>query len=189
MRNKLGKVRVIGGKWRGTKLEVIHADGLRPTADRVKETLFNWLSMHLVGAHCLDLFSGSGALGIEAVSRGALDATLVECNESLVHEIDSLLERLGAKNIKSVQADGLQWLTKSELQFDIVFLDPPFGSTLVDSCLDILSERGLSEQALVYLERPRLASMPPKNWSVLKSGQTTDAVYMLLQKKPETIRV
>lgn len=133
MTNKLGKVRVIGGKWRGTKLGVLQADGLRPTTDRVKETLFNWLSKDLVGARCLDLFSGSGALGIEAVSRGALDATLVEHNKSLVQEIESLLERLGAHNIKSIQADGVAWLIKSGLQFDIVFLDPPFDTDLADS--------------------------------------------------------
>jgi|TARA_B110000305_G_scaffold143009_1_gene159140 16S rRNA (guanine966-N2)-methyltransferase len=187
MKKKLGKVRVIGGKWRGTKLEVADTKGFRPTADRVKETLFNWLSTHLRGANCLDLFAGSGALGIEAISRGALSATLVECNELLVHEIDETLERLGTNRIEVVQADGLGWLSMSKLQFDIVFLDPPFDSTLVNSCLDVLSVQGLSDKALVYIECPKLSPIELKNWIILSSSQTKEVVYMLLKKKPETI--
>ena len=187
MKNKLGKGRVIGGKWRGTKLEIADAKGFRPTADRVRETLFNWLSTHLRGANCLDLFAGSGALGIEAVSRGALSATLVECNELLAHQIDETLERLETNKIEVVQADGLEWLSMSKLQFDIVFLDPPFDSTLVDSCLEVLSVQGLSDKALVYIECPKLLLIELKNWTILNSSQTKEVVYMLLKKKPETI--
>ena len=111
----------------------------------------------------------------------------MECNELLVHEIDEALERLGTNRIEVVQADGLGWLSMSKLKFDIVFLDPPFDSTLVNSCLDVLSVQGLSDKALVYVECPKLSPIELKNWIILKSSQTKEVVYMLLKKKPETI--
>ena len=105
----------------------------------------------------------------------------------MAHQIDETLERLETNKIEVVQADGLEWLSMSKLQFDIVFLDPPFDSTLVDSCLEVLSVQGLSDKALVYIECPKLLLIELKNWTILNSSQTKEVVYMLLKKKPETI--
>ncbi len=148
------QVRIIAGQWRGRRLPVIEAPGLRPTGDRVRETLFNWLGPRLMGAHCLDLFAGSGALGLEALSRGASSVVFVEKSKSV---LDSLMEATktwpGIEKAKFVCADANQWISGERTGFDVVFLDPPFGLGQVADWLKVLIDQGLVKNGgRVYLE-------------------------------------
>ena len=136
-----GSVRIIGGRWRGTRLPVVDADGLRPTSDRVRETLFNWLQPVLRGARVLDLFAGSGALGFEAVSRGAGSAVLVERDARLAAMLRDSLARLDAGGqVEVAQSDALAWLRgpAPKQRFDVVFVDPPFAAALWPAVLEAL---------------------------------------------------
>ncbi len=148
------QVRIIAGQWRGRRLPVIEAPGLRPTGDRVRETLFNWLGPRLIGAHCLDLFAGSGALGLEALSRGASSNVFVEKSRPV---LDSLKEATktwpGIEKAKFVCADAKQWIHQEHQAFDVVFLDPPFEGAHLDAWLQIAMEGGLvRDGGWVYLE-------------------------------------
>jgi 16S rRNA (guanine966-N2)-methyltransferase len=176
-----GSVRIVGGRWRGTRLPVADADGLRPTADRVRETLFNWLQPVLPGARVLDLFAGSGALGLEAVSRGAREAVLVEREARLAASLRDTVARLDAGNeVQVVQADALSWLrAQPPAAFDIAFVDPPFAAGLWPAVLDALPAL-LAEGAWLYLEGPA-GSPPPAgtDWVPHRSGSTRDAHYAL----------
>ncbi len=120
------KVRIIGGQWKRTPLAVADLPGLRPTPDRVRETLFNWLGQDLTGWRCLDLYAGSGALGFEAASRGAARVVLVEREPRAADALRAVKARLGAAQVEVVQGDAFAWLARSGEQFDLVFLDPPF---------------------------------------------------------------
>ncbi|HTA64280.1 MAG TPA: 16S rRNA (guanine(966)-N(2))-methyltransferase RsmD, partial [Xanthomonadaceae bacterium] len=135
-----GSVRIIGGRWRGSKLPVADAAGLRPSADRVRETVFNWLQPRIVGARVLDLFAGTGALGLEAASRGAARVVLVEKDAVLASTLRANAERLAradaAKTVEVVCDDALRWLSRSpDARFDLVFVDPPFAAGLWQSAL------------------------------------------------------
>ena len=148
-----GSVRIIAGRWRRRRLPVADVAGLRPTPDRVRETLFSWLQERLPGARCLDLFAGSGALGLEAASRGAREVVMVEAHPRVVETLRAQLETLGASHVDVIEADALRWLAGDARPFDIVFLDPPFGSVdLGELCAHL--ERGgwLAPDALVYVE-------------------------------------
>lgn len=153
-----GRVRIIAGKWRGRRLDFPSLDGLRPTGDRVRETLFNWLQPELPGALCLDLFAGSGALGFEAVSRGARRVTLIEKDPSAVKGLLRTRDQLGinSREVEIIHQDALAWLQKDPgdaTRFDIVFVDPPFNSPLAESALIALARHDwLSPGALVYIE-------------------------------------
>ena len=141
------RVRIIGGSWKRTPLPVLAVEGLRPTPDRVRETLFNWLGQDLTGWHCLDLFAGSGALGLEAASRGAAQVTMVEQNARLCRSLVAVRQRLGAAAVEIVQADALQWLTTAPARrFDLILLDPPFHRGWVGKLLprvgDVLADGG-----------------------------------------------
>ena len=146
---KSGRIRIIGGKWKGRKLRV--APGVRPSPDRVRETVFNWLATTLPGGHVLDVFAGSGALAFEALSRGAAAATLVENNQRTARLLErhrGLLEARAA----IVRGDALQWLASTtESRFDVVFLDPPFGSGLLAKALPLAAQR-LAAAGVVYAE-------------------------------------
>jgi 16S rRNA (guanine966-N2)-methyltransferase len=173
-------VRIVGGRWRGTRLPVADADGLRPTGDRVRETLFNWLQPALPGARVLDLFAGSGALGLEAVSRGAREAVLVERDPRLAASLRETAARLDAGGqVQVVQADALAWLHAPAPPFDIAFVDPPFAAGLWPAVLDALPAL-LAEGAWLYLEGP--AGAPPPagaDWAPHRAGSTRDAHYAL----------
>ena len=149
-----GKIRIIGGQWRGRKLVVPERPGLRPTGDRVRETLFNWLQPKIVGARCLDLFAGTGALGLEAASRGASRVVLVERERALADTLRQVTQWPGGEVIEVVNGDALSWLENAGETFDLVFVDPPFGTGLQARVLNALVEHGmLGEAARVYVEQ------------------------------------
>jgi 16S rRNA (guanine966-N2)-methyltransferase len=148
-----GKIRIIGGQWRGRKLSVPERPGLRPTGDRVRETLFNWLQPRIFGARCLDLFAGTGALGLEAASRGAGRVVMVERDHAVAESLQQASRWPGGEVIEVCHDDALRWLTRAGEVFDIVFVDPPFGSGLQARVLAALVEQGLlAEGGWVYLE-------------------------------------
>lgn len=176
------QLRIIGGEWRGRRLTFAGVDGLRPTGDRVRETLFNWLMNDIVGARCLDLFSGSGALGLEALSRGAVATTLIERDAVAARQIAANLELLQADNAELVQTDALAWLgQRSPTPYDLVFVDPPFELELWPTSLDLLQHNGwLAPGARVYVEAPRHYNLQtPDNWQLLREKQAGDVNFCL----------
>ncbi len=181
-----GSIRIIGGTWRRRRLVVPPATELRPTPDRVRETVFNWLQPWLPGAHCIDLFAGSGALCLEALSRGAASAVMVETAPQVVEVLRGNVARLGAANSSVVQADAEQFLQGAVRKFDIVFLDPPFRSKLIASCARLLDERGwLSAHGLVYIESPSdMTALPiPASWELIRSRTAGQVGYHLARKQ------
>jgi 16S rRNA (guanine966-N2)-methyltransferase len=181
------RVRIVGGTHRGRKIAFPDAAGLRPTGDRIRETLFNWLAPVLPGSRCLDLFAGSGVLGIEAASRGAAEVVLVESAprvaSALRQTIDEL--RLGER-VRLVEAGALQWLaTAAPVPFDVVFLDPPFAAGLMADAATALECGGwLAEGALVYLERAQ-AQGPwpvPAHWQVVRDKHAGQVSYGLARR-------
>lgn len=182
-----GVVRIIGGQWRGTRLAVPERAGLRPTADRVRETLFNWLMPKLPGARVLDVFAGTGALGLEAVSRGAASAVLLERDPGLAAAIRAVTGRLpGGERVQVVNADALGWLRAvppSPQPFDLVFLDPPFEAGLWAQSLAALRP-WLAPDAWLYLEAPRDAAAAPDagEWTEHRAGETRDVRYSLYRR-------
>jgi 16S rRNA (guanine(966)-N(2))-methyltransferase RsmD len=153
-----GEVRIIGGQWRRTKLPVALKPGLRPTPDRVRETLFNWLGQSLVGWRCADVFAGTGALGLEAASRGAAKVQLCEQDSALTTQLQAHLKRLQASHASVLKGDGLSWLKQQSAgSLDLVFLDPPFESHLFESAL-MAAAQVVAADGWVYLEAPKLWS-------------------------------
>lgn len=150
-----GKIRIIGGQWRGRKLAVGDAPGLRPTGDRARETLFNWLQPVLGGARCLDLFAGTGALGLEALSRGAAEAVFVEQDRRLVAALRQLTaEWPGGERAEVIEVDALCWLRETDRRFDLVFVDPPFELALQQHVLELLAAGDvLVPGGRIYLEQ------------------------------------
>ncbi|MDG2524702.1 16S rRNA (guanine(966)-N(2))-methyltransferase RsmD [Stenotrophomonas sp. HITSZ_GD] len=180
-----GQVRIIGGRWRNTRLAVPDLPGLRPTGDRVRETLFNWLQPALPGARVLDLFAGSGALGLEAVSRGAGSACLVERDAGLAARLREQVGKLGAAGqVEVVQEDALRWLARPPAaRFDIAFVDPPFAAGLWNQVLAALPAQ-LSEQAWLYVEAPHDAAPAlPAEWRPHREGTTREVRYALYQRR------
>lgn len=176
-----GQVRIIGGRWRGSKLPVGEVDGLRPTSDRVRETLFNWLMPVLPGARVLDLFAGSGALGLEATSRGAASAVLVERDPKLAASLQATTQRLpGGEVVKVSQADALVWLpAQPRASFDIAFVDPPFASGQWAPVLAALLPV-LDKQAWLYVEAPLAEPIVlPSDWTLHREGRTREVRYAL----------
>lgn len=194
-----GEVRIVGGRWRGSKLPVADRDGLRPTADRVRETLFNWLQPALPGARVLDLFAGSGALGLEALSRGARAARLIERDRELAAGLRASLERLRRGDpadlvcdAEVVHADALAWLavpptslaTDPTQRFDLVFLDPPFAGDLWRPALSLLPP-WLADDTWLYSESPReTATDPGPGWRPYREGATRDVRFALYRRAP-----
>jgi 16S rRNA (guanine966-N2)-methyltransferase len=178
-----GFVRIIGGRLRGSKLPVPDAPGLRPTADRVRETLFNWLQGEVAGARVLDLFAGTGALGFEAASRGAAEAVLLERDPRLAQMLREAARRLGADAVRVESVDALAWLGRApEGSFDIAFLDPPFAAGLWDAAASRL-QPWLAPDAWIYVEAPRDArpQLPP-DWREYRRGGTREVDYVLYRR-------
>jgi 16S rRNA (guanine966-N2)-methyltransferase len=177
------QLRIIGGSHRSRRLSFPELDGLRPTGDRVRETLFNWLQPLLPGAACLDLFAGSGALGFEAASRGAGRVVLVERAPLALRHLRENAAALGMPQVEIVAAEALEWLRGAPQPFDLVFLDPPFAAGLLEGCCLSLQEGGwLKPQARVYLEwdAAQARPQPPAPWAMLRekrAGQVAFALY------------
>lgn len=175
------RVRIIGGQYRRRLLEFPDRDGLRPTPDRVRETLFNWLGQDLPGWHCLDLFAGSGALGFEAASRGAARVALVERDAAASQALEKNRQALGTSAIEIVRADALAWLASNRTAWNLIFLDPPFDSGLAASILPELSGH-LAPGGLVYVEQGAEVTVPA-GFIMLKSGRAGRSHFALLEKE------
>ncbi len=177
-----GRVRIIGGRLRGRQIEFGDAPGLRPTGDRIRETLFNWLAPRIAGSRCLDLFAGSGALGFEAASRGAGQVVMLDRAPGTCRQLRVNAARLGLADVRIEQADALPWLDRPAAEsFHIAFIDPPFDAALQAVACRLLEGRGwLERDARIYLEYP--AGDPPAlpaNWEILKQKHTGRVGYLL----------
>jgi len=179
------QLRIIGGRWRGRKLAFAPQPGLRPTPDRVRETLFNWLAPVIRGARCLDLFAGSGALGFEAASRGASRCVLIERDAQVVHMLCEQVNRIGAQQVQVIEADAPEWLSAEAQPFDIVFLDPPFQAGLLPDCMRLLEGGGwLAPQAWIYLESgPDLQPVMPEHWEMYRQRRAGQVSYRLVRRR------
>jgi len=177
------QLRIIGGRWRSRKLSFAPAPGLRPTSDRIRETLFNWLAPKIAGARCVDLFAGSGALGIEALSRGASNCDFVDSAAASISQIKTHLTTLDAQPFAQCYSCQAQtYLDMDEGKLDIVFVDPPFNLNLVPVTIDQLeSSNRLAPQARVYIETAKAEALPqiPAHWSLLREKTAGDVCYRL----------
>lgn len=186
-----GQVRIISGQWRSRKLPIHDLEGLRPTTDRVRETLFNWLANDIRGARVLDCFAGSGALGLEALSRYANFATMIELQKNAANQLKQNLATLQCQNAEVVNADSLQMLAKGTATgFDIVFIDPPFHKDLAGKTVELLmTHQWLNNDALIYVEtESTLASFQvPATWVALKEKQAGQVCYRLYQYQPDIL--
>jgi 16S rRNA (guanine966-N2)-methyltransferase len=185
LQKNTGLLRIIGGEWRGRKIRFPGVEGLRPTPDRVRETLFNWLAPVIAGSRCLDLFAGSGALGLEALSRGAASVTFVERQRDAAQQLGETAALLARGRATVHQADVAAWLAGPAAAFDIVFVDPPYGSALLAEAMHALESRGwLEHEAFVYLEAPAKAGAPalPGPWNLHRSGRAGAVGYHLARR-------
>ncbi len=180
----IGKIKIIGGNWRGRTIPVLDVDGLRPTPARVRETLFNWLQMEIEGSVCLDLFAGSGALGLEAVSRGALEVIQIENNPQICLQLQKNITHFQAKHINVIQQDVLNYLSTPQKSFDLIFLDPPFHKNLVQKTCELLEQnRWLKPYAKIYIETEKNLTLNQlsMDWKLLKEKTAGDVTYRLFQ--------
>jgi 16S rRNA (guanine966-N2)-methyltransferase len=179
----VNRLRIIGGRWRGAQIEFPPIEAVRPSPDRVRETLFNWLQSHVLGMRCLDLYAGSGALGLEALSRGAAHVTFVDRDPRIGRCLAETLRRLRAETGAVVVEDARRFLERPPQPFDIVFLDPPFASGLLQESCDALARGWLARAAWVYLECSADASLPtlPPHWVVHRTKRAGQVGYHLLR--------
>lgn len=176
-------VRIIGGQYRGKKLSFPDIDGLRPTPDRVKETLFNWLMHDIRGAHCLDAFAGSGALGFEAFSRGAERVVLVESSPKAYSNLKQIVSSFNSTSLFVVNAKAEDYFQTTKECFDIVFLDPPFAQNYIPQSLDLLAHSNLLVRGgLVYLESAEQQQIDKSLWQERKCKRAGQVIYSLYEK-------
>jgi len=185
-KEKKGEIRIIGGKWKGKKIYFNLNDDLRPTPDRAKETLFNWLGQDLNKMYCLDLFSGTGALGLEALSRGAKKVTFVEKNKDYLQKIKKVyLEISEKKDCDFFCAECLEWVqnNSSKAKYDLIFIDPPFNKNLIDTLLsNILRRELLSERGKIYFEFEKKLDLEiPESLSLKKKKSLGKKSYVLAE--------
>lgn len=177
-----GRLRIIAGHWRGRKLSFLDRQGLRPTPDRVRETLFNWLQADIPGSRCLDLFAGSGALGFEAASRGARSVVMLDDDTLTVNQLRDNIDRLQAEQVKATCTDAVNFLQSAGQVFDIVFIDPPYQSDLLVHCAALLEQKHwLANHAKIYLEcdvHDELAGLP-ENWHCQRRKKAGQVAYQL----------
>jgi 16S rRNA (guanine966-N2)-methyltransferase len=179
-------LRIVAGSLRGSRLAVPERPGLRPTPDRVRETLFNWLMPVIEGARCLDLYAGTGALGIEAISRGAAACAFIESDRALARDLVDNLARLKVANARVVEGDALAILTAGKAEpFDIVFLDPPFGADLWNVSAERLDGGGwLADGASIYVESPSEAALAlPAAWVLHREGRAGAVRFALYRRR------
>lgn len=181
---KPGRLRIVAGKWRSRLLPIPDVEGLRPTSERIRETLFNWLGPRIHGTRCLDLYAGTGALGLEALSRDAAEVVFVESSEKAVRALRHSVDSLQATGADIVQGDAIAYLERAKPQsFDIIFLDPPFADNSIGDLCRLIAERRLLQPAgCVYIEQDRGSQLPdlPEGWQVRKSKTAGNVRYSLL---------
>lgn len=179
-----GQIRIIAGALRGRKLQVPDLPQLRPTPDRVRETVFNWLAPIIQGANCLDAYAGSGALGFEALSRGALHVTFTDSSPAVIQLIRKELAIFGITAADVYLANMPQQLKKPKQPFDVVFLDPPFQDEILPICFFLAEHDFLAPGAYIYLESAHTLSQNvlPASWELLKSKKTGNVAYHLVRK-------
>lgn len=181
-----GQLRIIGGEWRSRRLSFPDGPGLRPTPDRVRETLFNWLAPYVAGAKVLDAFAGSGALYLEALSRGATTAVALDSNPAAIASLKQNLETLRCAKGQVLQSDALRYLQSPEsTAFDLVFLDPPFHQNLlVETCALLEERQWLAERAWIYTESetPPSSLQLPANWRLHREKKAGQVYYALWQR-------
>ena len=174
-----GKIRIVGGLLRGRKISVQDAEGLRPTSDRMRETLFNWLGQDLTGKKCLDLFAGTGILGIEALSRGAKCVDFIEKNKNLAQPIRDHVNLFSLENARVYIQDAWDFLTTVSQSYDIIFCDPPFYQGKIDELLTAIKTKTMNDTSIVYLETEK-GILLPEGWQIMREKQTQQAVCRLL---------
>lgn len=179
----LNQLRIIGGNWRGRKLGFPDVDGLRPTGDRIRETLFNWLAPDIQGARCLDLFAGSGALGLEALSRGAGESVLIEKHPLAAQSLIKNLALLNAQHAKVINTDAFTYLANADAQtaFNIVFIDPPFQLNFWQKTIDLLAQSNLlAKDCAIYVESGINDDFQvPGDWGLHRDKTTANLRYRL----------
>lgn len=181
-----GAIRIIGGDFRGRKFPVLSAEGLRPSSDRVRETLFNWLQFEIPGALCLDAFAGSGALGLEALSRGAKSVTFVELNSKGVEQLRQNLRQLKVEKAQVIVGDALRQLPQLTQKFDGIFLDPPFNKGLMQPALALIFQYQLIDpNGWLYLEQEKALPWPelPQGWKCVREKSTAQVKYGLFRNQ------
>ncbi|MFA7554576.1 MAG: 16S rRNA (guanine(966)-N(2))-methyltransferase RsmD [Spongiibacteraceae bacterium] len=185
-RSSGNQLRIIAGQWRGRKLQFPSVEGLRPTPDRVRETLFNWLAPVLPNARCLDLFAGSGALGLEALSRGAAQVDFIDSSGAAIKQLQQNLQLLKAEHANCWQEPADQWLRASkptpQPTYDVIFLDPPFHKGLAEHCIKLIDEqRLLAANSYVYLEMGSIEALPPlpPSWQLHREKTAGQVCYRL----------
>lgn len=185
-----GELRIIGGQWRGRKLRFPSLPGLRPSPDRVRETLFNWLAPEISGARCLDLFAGSGALGLEALSRGAGFCQFIDAAAVASKRIESHLTLLSCRDAQVHCGNTMQWLEKpASTSFNTIFLDPPFHQDLLNTCCTLLDANGwLAERAWIYIESATDEPPPavPPTWLLHRDKRAGQVAYRLYLRENTT---
>jgi 16S rRNA (guanine(966)-N(2))-methyltransferase RsmD len=180
----MSRIRITGGEWRSRLIQVADGPSLRPTPDRVRVTLFNWLGQDLSGLHCLDLFAGSGVLGFEAASRGAASVVLVEQDAGALTALRQNAATLGGDRLVVMRADALEFATlaaRQDRRFDLVFLDPPYRQGWLDRLWPLLPAI-LAPDALLYVET-EIPVVPPASWSVVRKGTAGQVCYHLLERE------
>ncbi len=183
------EVRIIGGEWRGRKLHFPQSDSLRPTPDRVRETLFNWLQFEIRGRRCLDLFAGSGALGFESLSRGAAEVVFVERDPAASDHIEATLRKFECTTARLERADAFDFLARRAEPFDVVFVDPPYAANWLQPTCELLERGGwLREGTFVYLEDAAARGEPelPPRWELLRSKRAGDVGYHLARCRSQS---
>ena len=186
-KSQAGRLRIVAGNWRSRLLDIADVEGLRPTSERVRETLFNWLAPRIHGARCLDAYAGTGALGLEALSRGARSVDFVERSGIAARQLRRNIEALEAHGAAVLQANALDFLGETATgPYDLVFLDPPFAADLLEETCRLLEQRHLlANDALVYLELPQKGVRPhlPAGWQIEKDKTAGNVRYMLVSTK------
>jgi 16S rRNA (guanine966-N2)-methyltransferase len=179
------RLRIVGGLWRSRVVRFPDAEGLRPTPDRVRETLFNWLGQRLTGLACVDLFAGSGALGFEAMSRGASRVVLVERDRRVCEQLRRSAQELGAAGLEVVHADAMEWLARPGERYDVAFVDPPYASGLAADVLPALGAR-LNAGARVYVEAAEIPQSPSPAWTRVREGSAGVVRFALFEFAGQT---
>jgi len=184
MAQQRNQFRIIGGQWRGRRLGFFPAPGLRPTPDRVRETLFNWLMPVIEGARVLDLFAGSGALGFEAASRGAAKVTMVDNHPRVISQLKQNIRLLHAESIEVYQSDALRYLDRPVEAYEVVILDPPYQSKVLTNCFTRLESGWLTDDAWIYFEHDSHSETPalPENWQIQRQKSAGQVAYYLVRR-------